>query len=753
MKNKHCAWVGKSIIFLTLIGVGAFFVASGKPVDAATYTCRADGRFTSPASGPAALTSGDVSRANQALSWIASMAKTRTTVTTNSTITPATDWPDNHTDPVYGTFTLSGATYPTVDQSVLQVNSPSVVADTYRGVITGQVLIAPSPGRWIIQAYKRSSTGTSQVAVQALANGTTGAFSIDVSSVAANVPGEWRLGILDAQNSYAPYGPQWPSPPIYNGLEVQHLVVTDTVYFWASEPAHTDGKFWINSSNTGKKMYRLVDTASGNVLAEYIKQSGLIRSYQYAPGEVGYGTGMEDRNFVYDQALAIFAALASGNQSQAKLYTDGMLLMQTMSGTHQGGFVFAAPQLSPSYTDPLYRTGAHAIATDALLAYIDTFPNDPNIAAYKARASEALSFIQAAYSGSGATSGLYLGGYGTYSGNPQVFDPNSTITWASTEHNMDIWHAYKRAERIFPNAGYAAKAKSLQQAMTEKLYNASEQRYNQGVNGGVPDPADPLDVNTWGAIQLYATNQISAANAAMDRLSPFVFTRGGVTGYAPFYDSQYYPGAVPTVWFEGSFGTALAYYKIGRYDEYRATLDNLIAGQQGDGSFRYATDTDAQYEIGSMKSVAGTAWYVLATTGRDTIWNTCEYVEHPVVPNPVLPADPAGNISGKNKQIVFPYIDRHYVPESALSEPAMDIAPTPERTKSSSEAGAGRSNNSLEPAAQNSPIKDGGAWWTSPWAWGVGAGTLIAGGSLWWLLLLARRRKSNSDSLYPPFIY
>jgi len=573
---------------------------------------------------PEDLTSTDLANITDANSWLASQMQTSTDVVTSSTIAPATTYASSFLGSIQGSFDLNDRTYATENNATISVSSPSTVVDSYRGVITGTVLVPPSPGRWIIQAYKRTSVGTTQVPVQALVNGTTGAFSIDVSSVPTSTAGAWELGLLDASASYAPYGVNWPTPDDYAGLEVQQLLVTDATYFWASAPAWTDGTFRFPNSNTGTKLLRLVDTSTNEVLAEGEISTGLIRSYEYTPSDPEWGTGMQDRTVVYDQALALTAAISSGLASRAKTLVDGLLKLQTTSGTRAGGFVFAAPQLSPSFADPLYRTGAHAIAVDALLGYVAAYSSDPNITTYRAAAVAGLSFLLGTQSTSGATSGLLLGGYGDGVGTPPVFDPSFTISWASTEHNLDAWQTLTHASAVLGDSpvDYGAIADDLDTDMQAKLWNSTEQRFNQGVNGGAPDTADPLDVNSWGAIQLLAAGHTTQSADAMANLSAFEITDGGIDGYVPFYDSPGYPDATPTLWYEGSFGVALALYRVGDMSGYRDLLDSLSAGQESDGSFVYATQLDSMYGISTAKSVASTAWFVIATLGRDEMWNS-----------------------------------------------------------------------------------------------------------------------------------
>lgn len=595
-------------------------------LSAGLYTCGENGLYSTSSISAASLTTNDRNQITLANNWLSSMLRTTTTVATSSTILPSQDRPASYMGPLKGTVELTGATYPIVNTASIAVATPATIADSYRGVVTGTVLETPSSNRWIIQAYKRTNLGTSQVAIQALADGTTGAFSIDLSSVDPGVEGEWMFGLLDANASYAPHGDLWPTVDTYEGLEVQQFIVTDAIYYWASVPAPANGgDYWFENSNTGTKLYRLVDTNTNAILAEYVQPTGLVRSYQYEPTDDEFGTGMAERSYVYDQAMALFAAIASGKDAEAKLLVDGLIKFQTVGGEHDGGFVFAAPQLSPSYTDPFYRTGAHAIAVDALLAYIEAYGNDVDRPQYIADAKRALTFINTTFSDVPATSGLYLGGYGEYAGSPQVFNPSTVVSWASVEHNMDIWHVFMRAQRLF-GAEYSTKASALATAIQSKLYNTAESRLNQGVNGGIPDTADPLDANTWGAIYLNASGKPSLATRSLNRLNLFSVTDQGVTGYAPFYSAGGYPGAVETVWYEGSFGAVLAYYRTGHYEEYRETLNHLMSAQQSDGSFRYSTTQDPAYDIGTSRSVAATAWFVVSTAGRDTMWNGCVYL-------------------------------------------------------------------------------------------------------------------------------
>ncbi|HEY8992524.1 MAG TPA: hypothetical protein VIM37_01605 [Candidatus Microsaccharimonas sp.] len=725
MKQTVIKIVG-TLLAVLIIGLVAYRVYSNAgAITASQYTCQADGSYADVTSGSGAVTSTDRTHAASALSWLTTMTGTRTNVTTASTVTPTTEYATNYTGAVTGTFQLTGATYPVKNDASIQVTSPSSVPDTYAGVISGKVLTVPEPNRWIIQVYKLTAGGEVQVAKQALADGTTGNFTIDLSTIASPPTGQWELGILDANAGYAPSGVKWPSASYYDGLQVQQKVITDSIYDWNTTQALADGTFAFPDSQNGKKLFRLVDTATGNILAEHVVLTGMIRSFELDPSDPAYGTAFEDQSYVYDQALALFAAIGSDNQTLADSLAAGLLNFQQTSGPYSGGFVFAAPQLSPTYRDAQIRSGAHAIATDALLSYIQKYPGTSDIATYRASAVSALTFIDGLLSSSGTTDGLYLGGYGDYSGAGGSFNASTVIPWASTEHNIDIWNTFLKASKVLGDTtvNYTQKASTLNVALVSKLYTTVEHRYYQGMQPSGVDTTDPLDVNSWGAMQMYSSGRYDEALQALSRLGAFTFTSHGVTGYAPFYDSAGYPGAVPNVWFEGSYGVALALYRVGNNDGYRALLNNLAAGQQTDGSFQYATDEDTTYGITTRKSVASTAWYILATTGRSAIWNICQY-------NP--PVDPI--ISSSQPVVSKPTTSQTASPDSQ----AMGANnATPDAPTTSTDTNPTPVKETTTQPKSDSPAPTSAFSWTPV----IIAGSTIAGvGIVWALIALIRSR-------------
>ena len=225
-------------------------------------------------------------------------------------------------------------------------------------------------------------------------------------------------------------------------------------------------------------MYRLVDTQTHAIVAEYVEPTGLVRSYEFDASDPLRNSAFANQTFAYDQALALLAAIGTNDEVFARSTVDGLLKLQETSGQRAGAFVFAAPQLTPEFRNPLIRTGAHAIATDALLAYVQKYPTAPNAQLVTERAEQAIAYIESVKSSSGPTAGLYLGGFGDYKGLQGDFRPDIQMAWASTEHNTDIWHVFTRAAKVFPTqrSEYIAKARQVHEALQTHIYNTDEHR-------------------------------------------------------------------------------------------------------------------------------------------------------------------------------------------------------------------------------------------------------------------------------------
>ena len=106
-----------------------------------------------------------------AWSWVASMLRTSTPVTSDSAISPEQEYPADWTGPVTGTFTIAGVTPPPVTSAAVVLDAASSAAASapdYRGPVSGRVTLPAQPNRWIIQVYRERDGQRVQVPLQTL---------------------------------------------------------------------------------------------------------------------------------------------------------------------------------------------------------------------------------------------------------------------------------------------------------------------------------------------------------------------------------------------------------------------------------------------------------------------------------------------------------------------------------------------------------------------------------------------------------
>jgi hypothetical protein len=413
------------------------------------------------------------------------------------------------------------------------------------------------------------------------------------------------------------------SPPTYIGLEVQSWAVTDTEYLVARQPARADHTFAFSSTHPGRKMFVLWDTTDENPIAVHVPVTGNVRSYLVAPGQPGYGTAFAYQSYLYDQAMCLIAAIAEGQATMARHLVGGLLRFQTPAGANAGGFILSGQQLSPDYGDPVYRTGAHAIATYALLAYVQAYPGDDD---HQAAALSALGWLSTQKAVSGAQAGLYRGGAGVYEAPGETLDPKAEITGCATEHQFDVWHAFVKAALVLQDDKWLRNAAELAEAVWGVLYDPARRRFYQGYEtGSGPDTGDPLDMHSWAAIWAERCGRPDVAGAVLNdtALAPFKVAQDGIKGYQPEYASDPsgdYPGATPTIWSEGTFFTAYALRRLGQAPAADAIIAGIDPAQQPDGSFAYCSVHDPAYELTPSQCVIGSAWAILANRGTG-IWD------------------------------------------------------------------------------------------------------------------------------------
>lgn len=622
----------KPIFLYSFVVISSFFLS---PVflnaqEVNSNLCVSGDVFQTPASGLFQLDGDEESRARDAMDWIYSMMEPLGSTSNGGEINFDQLYDFDYIGEINGTYSLNVPTdFPVINPSPLVVVNPLDLQDSYRGIVNGVAQGVSSIGTHEVRAYLYTDAEYPQLVTPGSV-AADGSWSMDLSSVPVGFSGAWRFRLYEIATD-TQIGESWPRVDVLQNLEIGLYSVTDAEYLSFKQEVLPEGVYSFENSFTGTKRVKLINNngtlteTDDIVLDASTAGTGLVRSYELFPGDVGYGTSFQERTYSYDQALAVSSALSLDENTRAKELVDGLIQLQHVGGTADGAFYFSGPQLSPSSTDPILRTGAHSIALYSLLHYIESSPTDPDISLYINSANRALNYLDTLLVTTGAQEGLYLGGSGRYVAD--VYE-DYVIPWVSTEHNLDTWHVFKKAEKVLGNSLYKTKAENLQSAMLEKLWNSGTNRFYQGHGPTDPDTADALDTSSWGSMMLIGINDIEKAQSSIARIGIYEYTdvETGITGWGPYSDLGGYPGSTPNVWYEGSFGVLMAYARNNLGTLYQSTLDDLKRGQLTSGAFRYATETDSRYEIITAPSVASTAWYILGTVGRDDFWQECSHV-------------------------------------------------------------------------------------------------------------------------------
>ena len=238
--------------------------------------------------------------------------------------------------------------------------------------------------------------------------------------------------------------------------------------------------------------------------------------------------------------------------------------------------------------------------------------------------------------------GLLRGGFGTYDNNYGYTEVE--IEWCSTEHNCSslqyVWGIYW----LTGDDKYRECASKMEYALKNTLWDAENNRFYQGVNGGKVDTAWALDCTTWAGMaalsfadfrmaekcgdtsqNVYGTSDTIEKNPQPVHYNMSYELSTPVLGHKPYADiTADYAGAPDIVWSEGTLGHAALMLKLGRTDEGYKFLDEMIKIQDVSlyGGVLYVTETWAQlpWEFHTWESVVSSAWLYILLKDPNAIW-------------------------------------------------------------------------------------------------------------------------------------
>ncbi|HEY2493380.1 MAG TPA: hypothetical protein VGI33_10765 [Paenibacillus sp.] len=413
-----------------------------------------------------------------------------------------------------------------------------------------------------------------------------------------------------------------------NEYEVWIYAVSDMSYLQAKVPIRADGTFATKNipifnggdllgytlpDRQGLKTVRVVRKLDEKVLGTTEKPKlKLIRSY-YVPAEDPSNTlGIDNRSWVYDDALGIISFGLAGDKTRASTILETLTNLQ-----NEDGSLYFSYNTFSNEVDDKKRSGAIAWVGYAATQYEKTFA-DTKYRAFAVRIADYLLTLQDA-------------GTGSIKGGPDV-------NWFSTEHNIDSYFFLRDLGELTGDSKYVNAANFVKNALLQSHWNAVEQRFNQGIN----DVSASLDANSWGSIFLEAIGRHDLAVSATAYLNNFKVnnvsmalstdpntynnsyqTSKLVSGYKPYLaDNGEYVNAPSIVWTEGTWGVINLFLRQGTNAQ--SLIQSMYDLQDADPAegLVYTNTGYAQYpyEFHVWPSIAATAWQYMTLTSPTSIW-------------------------------------------------------------------------------------------------------------------------------------
>jgi hypothetical protein len=207
--------------------------------------------------------------------------------------------------------------------------------------------------------------------------------------------------------------------------------------------------------------------------------------------------------------------------------------------------------------------------------------------------------------------GGFTGGYEDWEG--QEF----SVTYKSTEHNIDLITAFGRLAELTGDDKYTAASENAK-AFVMSMYDPALHLFYTGTaTDGVTINKDvmPLDCNTWAILAL--GEDFADGEAVLAEVEKQFATDGG-------YD---FNTDKDGVWFEGTAQVALAYKAIGNDAKYKEILAFLESNKSENGSitaadrdyvttgFNVSGTDDLPWNYARREHLGATAWLAFAELG------------------------------------------------------------------------------------------------------------------------------------------
>ncbi|HKY39641.1 MAG TPA: hypothetical protein VJN18_27070 [Polyangiaceae bacterium] len=371
--------------------------------------------------------------------------------------------------------------------------------------------------------------------------------------------------------------------------------------------------------------------------ADWLDEPRFLASYPIETPYTREGAAPENVAYVYDQALALKAFLALGDQRRARLLADALVLAVS-NDRHFADYrprnAYTAGRLMselgwegsrnkrsarlPGWSAPDgtwledefhagSRTGEAAWVLLALISAYEVLGDE----AYLETAVRVAEWIEVhCHDNRGA--GGYTGGYEGWDAEQQK------VSYKSSEHNIDLAVAFARLGGILDDEQWLRRSGNARR-FVESMWDETEGKFWTGTldDGVTPNPvAIPLEVQAWALLAF--PDWARRFSRAMSFVTARHATAAGGFDFNTDRDGT---------WYEGTAHAALAYRAIGCIEDWRAVRNVLRGARLDNGAIPAASrdglTTGFGWTYPNAAHVGATAWAIFAELGLNPFWLGC----------------------------------------------------------------------------------------------------------------------------------
>ena len=398
-----------------------------------------------------------------------------------------------------------------------------------------------------------------------------------------------------------------------------------------------------------------------------LSEPRFLVSYETQPTGDAVDRVLKNTAFTYDNALALIAFLAVGDQARAKIIADAFVEAQpndryfqdgSLRNAYQGGDLMNPPgwlvngksrstrltgftgfwkDSKNEWQEDLYNisrdTGEMAWAMLGLLAYHETVATPGERTQYLESAEKMGDWIAA-----NCTDTTEVGGY--TSGFNGLDAGETKKTYKATEHNIDLYAAFQRLFLLTGNELWKQRA-DMAKNFVLRMWDEPDGKFWTGTTADgitISKSVVPLDIQAWALLALRGDGKPYLRS--LDYAEKEMRKRGG-------YDFCKNPGYLPPalkgrdvdgVWYEGTAHMALVYKLIDKlvgdsnpaFQRKADELETFLKGNQTSDGGIMACDKElwtgfylsdgSPWLIYPRKHVGTTAWLVFVETGANPFW-------------------------------------------------------------------------------------------------------------------------------------